>query len=35
MSKNDAIDFSGSEVNLKDIYIMIGDKGISVGEEVL
>ena len=33
MSKNDAIDFSGSEVKLEDIYINgSGDKGISVGE---
>ena len=33
MSKNDAIDFSGSKVNLEGIYINgSGDKGISVGE---
>ena len=33
MSKNDAIDFSGSNVKLKKIYIHgSGDKGISVGE---
>ena len=33
MSKNDAIDFSGSEVNLEGIYINgSGDKAISVGE---
>ena len=33
MSKNDAIDFSGSNVKLEKIYIHgSGDKGISVGE---